>query len=54
MNNIVSVVMTAFNSEKFVENSIKSVLSQSEKNFYLNLPLVSSAVLMAPDNRTPL
>ena len=35
MNNIVSVVMTVFNREKIVAYSIKSVLSQSEKNFEL-------------------
>ena len=35
MNNIVSVVMTVFNREKIVEHSIKSVLSQSDKNFEL-------------------
>ena len=35
MNNIASVVMTVFNREKIVAHSIKSVLSQSEKNFEL-------------------
>ena len=35
MNNIVSVVMTAFNVEDYVEESIKSVLLQTEKNWEL-------------------
>jgi len=35
MNNIVSVVMPAFNAQEYLEESIKSVLLQTEKNWEL-------------------
>lgn len=34
-NALISVILPAFNSEKFIENSIKSILMQSYKNFEL-------------------